>query len=206
MNVQFKESDLFQSFSAMIQPHNLFTSAELFELTTKGVFYGIAQFLSMSKNTKTPVAFTVTDFKGNIVFVGYCKHIEAAEDQDETAGSWVIDFSFKEEDIPADARITDVKDPSIFTIFDSAARSVGYYYCNNSDLIAIIISLFRCIVDWLDVNAKNNEEINLIYDGLFTATVVVENDEKVTGIVVSEEVKNLVKGEGDDLLAKAEVK
>lgn len=206
MKVNFKETDIFQGFSTLIQQHNMHTSLELYEMTTKGVFMGIGKFLAMSKNTKTPVAFTVTDFKGNVIFVAYCNHVDAAEDQDETKGSWLVDFSFNEEDIPKDAKVTDVKDPIIYNPFDTAARATGYYYVNNSDLIAIIISIFRSLVDWLDVNARENEEVEIEYEGVFTAKVAVENGEKVMGIVVAEEIKNVVKSDGDDLLSKDEVK
>lgn len=204
MNIN--ETNIYQGFSIMLQEHGMSCDTLQHEYSTKGVFNGLAVFLRDCKNIKEAVCLTITDFKGEMLIAAYCKYIAPVDgESDETAGSWLIDYTFNKEDIPENAKITDIKEPACFNAFNVGADMVGYEYKLESDIIIIAIATIKSIVDWLDTNAKETEEVSVEHPGLFTATVVVEKGVKIIGIVVDEELKGITKGAGDDLLSKANV-
>ena len=49
------------------------------------------------------------------------------------------------------------------------------------------------IKNWLDNNAVEGEEVGVYADGIFQASVVVENGEKIFSIVPDGEIKKLIK-------------
>jgi hypothetical protein len=49
------------------------------------------------------------------------------------------------------------------------------------------------IKKWLDENAKEGEEVGVEEPGIFQASVVVENGEKVFSLVPEGEIKKLIK-------------
>ena len=63
-------------------------------------------------------------------------------------------------------------------------------YCNQ-----LFIEGIDTLTKFLDTNADEAEEVELIYKGIFTATVAVEGGEKVIDIVPGELVKQFIKSD-----------
>ena len=53
--------------------------------------------------------------------------------------------------------------------------------------------LIQQIKNWLDANAVEGEEVGVEMDGVFQASVAIENGEKVFSIVPDGEIKKLIK-------------
>ena len=51
------------------------------------------------------------------------------------------------------------------------------------------------LVQWLDTNAKEDETVELVHPGVFTAVVAVENGTKVMSIVPGEIIKQMIKSD-----------
>ena len=60
-------------------------------------------------------------------------------------------------------------------------------------LIELCVTVLK---QWLDMNAKENEVVDITLDGYFEASVAIENGEKVMAITPDEPIKRIIKGDG----------
>lgn len=202
---KFEETNIYDLLLPDISQHNHSVRYENYLLIVKAVFEGIAEWMQKAKTTKNPIGVAVTDLRGDTIMISYCKYLEPSEDQDETAGSWLIDFSFNPEDMPENAKVLDVKDSIIYTFVNTALSKWDFKIASLEIFSAFTISLISRIIMFLDVNVTDDEPISLVHE-YFTASAAVENGKKVMGITVEEEIKNIVKGEGDEALSNEKLK
>ena len=151
------------------------------------VFNGITKVLGMSKNEEHPVVFRIERLDSSLVFAG-CVQYVASKDK-KNPGSWNLSWLFNEDDIPnsSDAvpvvfRITDPQVQNYFKTY--AVDKYGILFNSVENLVTLITYAGICLRNWLDENAKEDEEISIELDGVFKATVNVDNKEKVFGLEV----------------------
>jgi hypothetical protein len=204
--MEIKDTSIYQGYSTLLKSDNLMMSEIQFDLNLKAFFEGVAEYLGSAKKTDTPVALVVSDFQGNMIVAGYCLYDrpEEAADNDEATGNWLVDFTFNKEDIPANAEKVEIKEPACYFAFKKSANNNGFYYKFESDIIVLNVAVAKAIVDWLDANAVEGEVVEIKADGIFSAKVEVINGEKVLGIKIAEEVKDIAKG--DRILSETVVK
>ena len=78
-----------------------------------------------------------------------------------------------------------------------SVKSYGFKFTTDLARGVTVEELSKAIKGWLDVNASLEEEVELVLEGIFTASVKVENDTKLFRIDMAEELKAKIKGETD---------
>lgn len=198
---KLNETEIYTSYSTEIRANNLAVSTVQMELIFKSFFEGLAEYLGITKRPDQTVAIKVTDYKKNFLLAAYCSFDGTGE---EGKGSWEIDFTFNEADIPDGADVVDMREPETYHAMKKASNANGFYYKLDSDIMVINIAVANSIKNWLDANASETEAMTVSLDGVFEATVEVVDGVKQTGIVVKEEVKDIAKG--DRILSEVEVR
>lgn len=145
---------------------------------------------------KSRIGFKFMDDKGNFRFGAILNYRKPDEGEAEDSGNWYLEFTFYEEDMEG---IEDIHDnhsdvfivcaqQEAFNIASARFRTVGFIH----DLFNTCIDT---VVNFLDVNANETEEVEVKLNGVFTATVAVENDQKVMSIVPGEAIKQIIKAD-----------
>lgn len=168
------------------------------------VFFTIAQVLRHFKSKSTGKAgFILKDFNGGFKFgaiVTYHNPEEESNDDDDK-GNFTLEFTLDEKDMEGIEVIQDNHSDVFITSAAKQAQDImsGRFvtgeYCSQLFLEAV-----DTLVKFLDANAIEGEEFELTYRGIFTATVTVENGEKIISIVPGEMIKQFIKG--DNSLSK----
>ncbi|MGL5750093.1 MAG: hypothetical protein ACRCXT_06170 [Paraclostridium sp.] len=161
--------------------------------TYEAVIKAMSDFLGQAKSRDHKTAIALNDLKGNLVVAGVVTYHKPETEGAE--GNWSYVLTFDPTDLQ-DAKVHLVTDPHFETVFDKVMRqsyglAVGYIL----QLCPTMIELFNVLKHWLDINAKDNEEVELDHPGYFKATVVVENGEKILSITPAGEMKVLIKGD-----------
>ena len=164
------------------------------------------EFLSLAQDKDKKVALVITTPKeeGFKFLLGLVKEYIPNEDNDELGGNWAFTYTFNQEDIFAEN--TDVRyitDPQFMKVMDSISLNNK----KNSDgtpagfTIApdFVEQVFAYLVvylkEWLDKNARENETIDLVLEDCFTASVAVENGEKVIAMYPQGRAKSKIKND-----------
>ena len=160
-----------------------------------GVFRGMASFLSVSKKKDKPVALVVKDLKGNFLMGTIVQYFPGEDDNDP--GNWSLVYSLDEEDIKDGMEVIDITNSAFQTLLSTITKKHFNFNFKSSEMCwNILISIANTMKSWLDANCKDNgEKTELESEGYFTASVALENGEKVMAIEPSGEMKQLVKSD-----------
>lgn len=169
---------------------------------TKGLyrtfFESVASFLKFfqSKNEEK-VVFKLKDEKGDFKFGAILHYQAPEEDSEEDSGNWYLSFSFDEESIGNDyTKEIDNFSETFYEVISNKAREIMYGAFRSrplmNKLVCIAIDVLR---KYLDNNADELEDVNVVYRGIFTASVVVEGGVKIMSIVPGETVKQIIKSD-----------
>ena len=170
----------------------------------KSMFIGVTSYLATVKSTKTPVAFTVEDEEGNFIVGAVIEYNEAPEEEDDVLGNWMYYWTFNKSDIPENATVYEVKNTqSHKTIIDAVWQHTSGRFEGTESLIQTFIIGFGSLKDCLLDNAIEGDTYELVYPGVFTAAVAIEDGEKVLSITPDGLVKKMIK---DDAALEQEAK
>lgn len=154
-----------------------------------------SDFLGLVKSKENSTALRIADLKGNFMMAFKVDYTE--NENPEMPGNWNYSITTSAEDI-ANCNIYEYTDPQFVRVFSNTGSNLYAMMITDSVYVAeYIMGAIKTLLDWLDVNAKEGEEVTVEEEGYFSATVVVENGEKVIGIVPAEPMKRLVKGDKD---------
>lgn len=165
------------------------------DLLFNSLFLSVSQFLGIHKKKEHKVALVVKDNYDNFKLAGIVQYHENEDDKD-APGNYTYELTLNEGDI------ADI--PEVYSIFDSmfqgVAQETSLSYCNfriikNDQIISIYTACVEALTAWLDANAKETEEVVIELDGIFQASVAVENGVKVFSIVPEGKLKQLIKGD-----------
>lgn len=167
---------------------------------TRGFFHvlfkSIASYLKVYQTkSEGKVVFKLKDEKGEFKFGAMLVYQKPEEDSEEDSGNWYLEFTFNEEDIGDDVikEIDNMSDvfykimgQHAYDIMSGSFRSS--IFMNKLSVIAIDV-----LIKFLDMNAIDAEDVNVIFRGIFTASIAVEGGKKIMSIVPGETIKQVIK-------------
>ena len=161
------------------------------------MFQTITDILKSKQSTKTPkIGFSILDDKGNFKFGAILNFIKPEDTDEDDGGNWYLEFTFDQEDMSdLDVDIDNHSDVYYRCLTNSAEHSLHAAFRDSSVAFSMIILAIETIINFLDVNADPAEEVELELPGIFTASVVVENDTKIMSIVPGEIIKQYIKND-----------
>lgn len=121
-------------------------------------------------------------------------------DEEEDSGNYYLELTFNNEDFAGIDHVYSNNDKATSFMFDCVITNYMYHICNATIndikyMNDIIFTAIDTLKEFLDVNATPDEEIEVVMRGVFTASVTVENDNKLMSIVPGEVVKQVVKND-----------
>ena len=188
--IKLMESQIPQNYAAGIYNEKGYElGAEHTDKVADILFTGVTNCLADVKKQDTPVAFVFEENNGDFIAAAVAQYIPN-EDDVTAPGSW----TWYKEDVPATAHLYRCSDISMSVYFRGTGMSK--YGIQWEDVAAInecTRYLLAQIKAWLDNNAVEGEEVGVVQDGVFQATVAIENGEKVFSLVPDGEIKKLIK-------------
>lgn len=163
-------------------------------------FFTIADILKHKKSKNNPrVGFMLKDNNGNFKFgaiLAYHAPEDGSDDADDDKGNYTLEFTLNAADMEDLDLVLDNHTDIFIECAGRKAQEIMYgrfltmEFCNN-----IFIEVIDTLIKFMDANAIPNEEVSVVYKGIFTATVFVDGDEKVISIVPGEMIKQFIKGD-----------
>lgn len=165
------------------------------ELVAKATLGSITDNLASWKSTNKPVAIVIKSEKGDFITAAIVKHHAPVDNDEGVAGNWSYTWTFNEADLEG-ADVHDIVSTNTHTSFERRAIDIAACRLTAPNLIPRLIRYFITnLIGWLDVNAKEGEEVSVVCEGYFTATVNVIDGEKVFEIQPSEQLMADIKSD-----------
>lgn len=199
--MKFEETSIPQSISVLESGKGYNVDANEVHFLVKTYIAGISDFCSLVRTKAHPSVVMVQDLKGNFIFAAIVTHNDAEESDEAASGNWNYVFTFNKDDITEDAVVYQI---STAQVSDTIAKR-GFDLCRLTFTEAgfcaeLAIDVFNCIKNFLDQNAPSTEgdKFEIELDGYFSASVVIENGEKVFSIMPKGEMKTLIKNDEEN--------
>lgn len=209
-----------QHYSTMIDKGINWNSSATLEFT-KFLFQSIANYIRLKRYSTKNTVFKLYDFEVGaghdnnrkydegcltrddltFIFGAMCNYIKPEEGEEDDAGNFYLTFTFDESDINDDdyeIHINSFEKDFITTIATTAGQKytiVSYVYTHF-----VIVEIFKTLLQYLDKNAFENGVFELYYDGIFEASVIVEDGKKIFSIIPGDFIKTCIKN--DSAIAK----
>ena len=158
----------------------------------KGLFTSISDFLGQVKNKKEKMALSINDLKGNLKLAAIVAY-HPNEENEELPGNWSYEFTTDANDIEG-IQTYQSTDPQFQQVLARVLHKSYSITIKNAIYSQVLIfAAITTLLDWLDVNAKEGEEVSIELEGFFVASVAIENGEKIISIVPDGAMKRLIK-------------
>ena len=176
----------------LVEEFNADLAPEYTDKVMDTVISATVTVLNVIKSKKKPAAFKFARPDKSFVAAGIVQFFENSDKKNP--GNWNLVFTFNEDDIPDDATVVDLTDPTYHAYFVSiAGEKHRFNFATPTHLINLAVQTYDQIHKWLDENAKEGEEMSIELPGTFQARVAVEGGEKVFALEPDGEVKQLIK-------------
>lgn len=170
------------------------------ERIIKAFFAATSAYLSKVKITKADeaAAIVLTDTAGNFKFASWVEYHENEENSDEP-GNWSYTMTFTESSLENLERKKTVKKylysaPEFSSVFDKVAYDIaGIQFQHSTYMYDACMLVIDTLVQVLDREAKEGEVVDIELPGYFTASVSVEDGEKVFAITPDGHMKAVIK-------------
>ena len=151
----------------------------------------MSDFLAQVKSKENKTAIAVKDLKGNLLLAGIVNYHK--NENEDMPGNWSYELTFNEDDLNG-CNVSLSTDPHFNRVFLKTLENLHGLLLDDPIVMQPMIEEgINVIKQWLDVNAKENEEVSVEHPGFFVASVSVENGEKVYAIVPDGAMKRLIK-------------
>ena len=192
--IKLMESQIPQNFATGLYNDKSYDlSGQHTEMMADIIFTGVSNALGAIKTKEQPVAFIFKKNNDEFICGAVIKFIPNDDDPTK-AGSWSYVWTFDKEDIPANAKLIGCEDANIIAYFRGVARNkYGAAFRDQAAITECTRYLMQTISKWLDENASDQEEVGVELEGVFQATVAVENGIKYKALVPEGEIKKLIK-------------
>lgn len=192
--IKLMESQIPQNYATGIYNEKAYElGAEHTDKVADILFTGVTNCLAEVKKQDTPVAFVFEENNGDFIAAAVVQFL-ANEDDPTKPGSWSYIWTWYKDDVPSNAHLYRCSDISMSIYFRGAGLSkYGIQWEDVSAINECTRYLLAQIKSWLDNNAVEGEEVGVVQDGVFQATVAIEDGEKVFSIVPDGEIKKLIK-------------
>lgn len=170
------------------------------ERITKAFFASSAAYLSKVKVSKVDeaVALVLVDIAGNFKFAGIVEYHENKDNPDEP-GNWSYVMTFSEKTLDNLEKTKSVKKLLYSTdafkaIFDKVSYDIaGIQFEHTAYMFDACLLVVDTLLQVLDREAKEDEIVDIELPGYFTASVSVEDGEKVFAITPDGHMKQVIK-------------
>lgn len=201
MTVNLEESTIISNFTKAFFDQDLRYPETGVPCTINAVFSAVATFLSSIKDKEKGMALVIDNVKGDIEFGAKVQFIPGETEED--AGSWSFVCSFDPSDFVESENLKVIKfsgGAADNTVRYCAARQKPYSIGFNSDLMLklAVQQTILGIKEWLNDNAKEGEDVELVFPQVFNAKVRIEDGVKYPSIELSEEIVQIVKNDAGD--------
>lgn len=159
------------------------------------MFTSIADILKSKQDKNVPrTGFSMKDDKGNFKLGAIMTYRKPDAEEEEDSGNWYLEMTFDPEDmVDIDKEIDNHTSEFTVVANDEAFRIAGARF-NQVKYIHIIFGcIVDTIIDFLDANASESEDVSVTLNGVFTASVAIENGIKVMSIVPGGIIKQIIK-------------
>lgn len=192
MQLQFEETSIARDFSMNLCEN----SGGMATLPEEGVvpiiktaILAISDYARVVKTKEKPIAIVIDDLKGNMLLAAIVRYHEGEGDM---PGNWSFEWSFDPEDIK-DCTKYSVSEGKANSFFVDRSKTYHMHFVSLSYIYLSCQQFAKSIIDWLDLNAKEGEEVEFNLDGYFKASVIVEGGKKIMSLVVDGAIKRLIK-------------
>lgn len=170
------------------------------ERIVKAFFASSAAYLSKVKVSKADeaVALVLTDVSGNFKFAGIVEYHENKENPDEP-GNWSYVMTFDSKTLDTLEKSKNVKkllysSDAFKAVFDKVAYDVAaIQFQHQTYMYDACLLVVDTLLQVLDREAKDGEIVDIELPGYFTASVSVEDGEKVFAITPDGHMKQIIK-------------
>lgn len=189
--IKLMESSLPNNYVQGLRTIGLDFDPKLTYMMYEVTMYAIADFLRYKKSKENKSAVVFKDMKGNVILTGIVEY--HANENEDMPGNWSFEISFNEEDIK-DAVVYLATDNEFQRVLTYAAGNLhGFRFKDPTTIAGIAEKVITTLTNWLDVNAKNGEVVEIAQEGYFVASVSIEDGVKVFSIDPDGALKVLVK-------------
>lgn len=155
------------------------------------LFYSVSAVLREIKSKENPVSFIIKDIRDNDIAAAT---VEYFDNEGDNPGNWSLAWTFDPKDVPENADKKDLQNPLYHPHFKSiAGEKFGMMFTDSTALVNLMTFCVEQLYKWLDENAKEGEDVEIVLDGVFTAKVQIEDGKKVFAIIPAGEVKTMIK-------------
>ena len=191
MEIKLIESNVPQLFSQAARTYAIDWAASDTKDIIECFVTGFSRFLGIVKSKEEKsCAVAINDLKGNMRIVRYHEN----EEDPERPGNWSYEMTFNPEDIKDVVNVYVTTDVRFVKVLQEVTYNLKFIKYNSVAMMEELLQSFvDSITEFLDSNAKQDEAVDLVFDGFFTASVAVEDGEKVMGIVPDGAMKRLIK-------------
>ena len=197
MNQMLSESTICVNYVEALKIKNMLWDTQSTPPVASSLFVSIAEFLGMVKSKENPVSLEIQDYHNTTKLAGIVSY--CAPEEEDQAGEWELVFTFKEEDLKDVPQRYTIHDSFFQNVASSASfKETGLQFSQSCFIVDMFSEMAEEIYKWLDINAKETEQVELVHDGYFTAVVGFEDGHKVFGITPSEEMKQKVKSDATE--------
>ena len=192
--IKLMESQIPQNYASGIYNEKEYElGAEHTDKIADVLFTGVTDCLAEIKKKETPTAFVFEQNNKDFIAAAIVQYIPN-EDDATKPGSWSYTWTWYQDDVPTNARLVRATDTEMSVYFrGTGMRKYGLQWEDVNAIHECTRYLILQIKKWLDTNAVEGEEVGVELDGIFQASVAVENGEKVFSIVPDGEIKKLIK-------------
>lgn len=172
------------------------------ERVYKSFIAATSTYLSKVKIAKEDeaVALVLTDINGVFKFAGIVEYHENETDGDEP-GNWSYVLTFNEEDVNSVAskkKLTKFLygDDSFKLVFDKVGYDIGgIQFEHERYMYDACLLCVDSLIGVLDREANDADQVDIVLDGYFVASVAVEGGEKVFAITPDGAMKKIIKSD-----------
>lgn len=142
------------------------------------------------------IGMSMLDDKGNFKFGAILNYKKPEEGSDEDSGNWYLEFTFYKEDMEdIDISVDNHSDIFIKCASQSAYQIIRGRFRSTDVMYNVFNTAIDTLTEFLDTNATETEEVEVVLPSIFTASVAIENGVKVMSIVPGEVVKQVIKND-----------
>lgn len=147
-----------------------------------------------SKNVDS-VGLSIKDDKGNFKMGAILNYKKPEDGSDDDTGNWYLEMTFDEKDMEDVKELHDNHSDVFIRSAAYAAGESGSRFKSTDIMYNMYNIAIDTLVQFLDANASETEEVDVRLRGVFTASVVIENGQKIMSIVPGESIKQIIKND-----------
>lgn len=196
--MKFAESTLIENF--VVEAKAIGTLLEPTDVVriTETLIAGTTDFLSVVKTKDEGVALTFDNVKGDMIMAGVVEYNDNADGDGQ--GNWNYYFTFNPKDIEGKKRYS-ISSTQVHSIIARRAYEMYRIRFASPNLITEYSVIFATLIrEFLETNAKANEEFSVEHEGYFVATAAVEDGVVEKSLLPDGAMKRLIK---DDAATEA---